>query len=620
VGGAKHRGALAIALLVLAFQGGRLLAQATDGKLAPAIVLDGALAEGACAFVATGTEHTFESATGSAIDVPAGTYELRVECKVDDDPLVPGSVQVQIAPGKTVSPRIEVRTARLRVEARRNGIMLPAKVKMYPAGRSTEAKPLAELRANQKAVVAQGRYDVVVELEDPRSPHAEALFEKTQVGGGPLTVLQADLSDGGLVVSATSNGKKASALVRVLPWKGGPKDIATQDAGEEVRLPAGRYWASTELRDTADFATKKREMWIHAGKVLRVAEAFETGDLSVTVERDQKPIEATVRISLPNAGDFFNHFSAPGTITLSPGVFDVSISSDALGPLKTPLKTVRVQKGQHAKVAFDLTPATLIVKVVKGGKPVDAELHVRAAGGGEELTAPEVSGRFRLWPGRYEIVAKLEEGDEVLDGPFEVKLGDKLTRTVNVVRGTLTVIAMRGKSAESNAEIEIFRPGAAKPLAKGRSGARLEIAPGVYDIKIRSGTEVTWKEGVKLKREQVVQIDLPPMKGSKEEPLPEGDLSAPSDDLPEGEEPAAKELRPDAGPRDGGPKDSGPKDGGPKGGTRDAQPARDGSLPPSDAGRLRPTPDGSVAEAGLPPTFPDAGVFDAAPTPLKSKG
>src|SRR5262249_40086795 len=160
-----------------------------------------------------------------------------------------------------------------------------------------------------------------------------------------------------------------------------------------------------------------------------------------------------------------NHFSAPGTVTLSPGTYDVSITSDELGPIKPPVKAgIKVTKGQPTRVPFDLTPASLVAKVIKSGKPIDAELHLRSAGGGEEIAA-DVSGKFRVWPGRYEILAKLEDGDEILDGPFEIKLGDKLARTINVVRGTLTVVALRGKVADSNAEVQIFRPGASKPLA-----------------------------------------------------------------------------------------------------------------------------------------------------------
>jgi hypothetical protein len=554
----EHRaeGALGAAVLGLAIVAAGAFAPNTGnaapvGKLAPEIHLEGEDAAGACSFVAASNEGMFESATGSALDLPAGTYSLRVECKSEDELLVAPSSSIRVVEGKTVAPRVEVRAARLRVEAKRSSIMLPAKVRLFAAGAGVGGKPFAEVPANQKALVAAGRYDVLVTLEDPKSPRAEVLFENATIGGSKVNVLSADLSDGGLVVTATENGKQAGASVRVFP-PGSSKDLGLVEAGEELRLPAGRYEVATELRDTADFATKRREVWIRGGKVLRASEQFETGALSVSVARDGKPVAATVRLSLPKAGDFFNHFAAPGTVSLSPGVYDVSIDVEGIGSLKPPSKSgVVVTRGQHARVAFDLTPATLNVKVVKAGKPVDAEVHVRAAGGGEDAAPPDASGRYRLWPGRYEIMAKLEDGEELLEGPFEVKLGEKLSRTVSVVRGTITVVTMRGKHAAADAEILVFRPGASKPTARGRSGARLEMAPGVYDIKVQAGTDVVWKEGVRLKTQQVVRIDLKPT--GSEEALPEGDLSAPSEDLPDGEEPA-QTPRPAV---DGGSIDSG---------------------------------------------------------------
>jgi hypothetical protein len=570
------------------------------GKLAPEIRFDGHDASGACAFVASANEATFESATGSAIEVPPGTYALRIECKSEDEVLVALGPSAKVDEGKTVAPKVDVRGARLRVQSKRSGIMLPAKVQLFPAGSGAGGKPLVELPANQKVLVAAGKYDVRVSLDDPKSPRAEVLFEKTSIGGAKLTVLDADLSDGGLIISAVENGKPASASVRVFP-PGSLKDVGIVNAGEELRLPAGRYNVATELRDTSDFATKKREVWIRAGKVIRAVEHFETGTLSVSVTRDGKPVAATVRVALPKAGDFFNHFSAPGTVTLTPGVYDIDVALEGIGGMKAPARPgVKVSRGQSTRIAFDLTPATLAVKVVKSGRPIDAELRVRAAGGGEDVQPPDVSGRFRLWPGRYEIVAKLEDGEEVIDGPFEVKLGEKLSRTISVVRAMLTVVALRGNHAAADAEIEVFRPGASKPSAKGRSGAKLELMPGVYDVKVAAGPEVVWKEGVRLKTQQVVRIEL--KAAGADEALPEGDLTAPSDELPEGEEPA---LSPETRPlpvADGGVRDTGGKRG--DAGGRDA-----GALPAKDAAPPDAIPIG--------PIFPDAGANDGNVTPLR---
>ena len=66
---------------------------------------------------------------------------------------------------------------------------------------------------------------------------------------------------------------------------------------------------------------------------------------------------------------------------------------------------------------------------------------------------------------------------------------------INIVRANLTVLAARGKSTATEAEVLVFRPGAAKPSARGRSGARFELQPGVYDVKVVAGADVMQASG-----------------------------------------------------------------------------------------------------------------------------
>jgi hypothetical protein len=508
------------------------VSQTTDGKLAPALLLNGKSAEGACSFTAKSATGTFESASGTALNLPAGEYALAIACKLEGETVLAPAPDVKVIAGKTATPKVDVRLARVRVEARRNGVMLPAKVLVLAPGNK---EPMHTFSANQKQTIAQGRYDFDVRLEDPKSPAARVLLNGKTVGGTSVTVIEADLSDGGLIVTATMNGKTTGAAVRVFA-PGSEKDLASVETGEEIRLPAGRYIVSSEARDNADFTTKKRDVWINAGKTVRFAENFESGMLSVAVTREGRPVDATVRLSLPMASDFFNHFAAPGTVMLSPGTYAVSIESAVLGPVKSLEKRdLKVARGAHQKVAFDLTQATLAVQVTKDGQRYDAEVHVRAAGGGEDAGAGDMNNNFKLWPGRYEIVAMLPDGTELLDGPFEVVLGQKISRELKVVRGTLVVNAMRGKSAAADAEILVFRPGATKPTAKGRAGAKLEIPPGVYDVKVVAGKDVAWHEGLKLKTTQTIRVDLPLLAGGPEEAMPEGDLLPPGDEMPEGD-------------------------------------------------------------------------------------
>jgi hypothetical protein len=160
-------------------------------------------------------------------------------------------------------------------------------------------------------------------------------------------------------------------------------------------------------------------------------------------------------------------------------------------------------------------------------------VRVRAAGGGAELGDPDVSGRYRAWPGRYEVQVTLADGTELLDGPFELGLGEKLERTIEVKRGALVADAFRG-TASADAEVFVYRPGAKAPVAKGRAHARLELSPGVYDVKVVSGPEWRWFEGVKLRagKETRLEARFRPNPGTAP---PSGELAPLDDELPAGE-------------------------------------------------------------------------------------
>jgi hypothetical protein len=496
---------------------------AATGLLSPVVTVDGQPAS--CKLTAVSEKNTYE---GTSVDVEEGTYDLRIECPHQEGVLVSFTPNVRVKAGSN-APKIALTSAKLRVESRRNGVLLPAKAKLMAPGTQ---EILVEVPANQTKVVAQGRYDVLVDLEDKASPDAEMLFTGSQIGGKKTTILAADLSDGGLIATVTNNGRSAVASIRASKNQ---QDIGVAETGQEMRLPAGRYTITTELREAADFATVDREIWIQAGKVVRLQERFSTGQLTVTVTQDGKPVDATVRLAKPNASDFFNYFPAPGTVSLTPGTYDLTIDSKAAGPLERVVDSgIAVRAGSTTKRTIDLTPATLSARAVKNGAPTDAKLTVRHAGGGEAVS-PEPDGRWRLWPGNYEIAAELEDGTETIDGPFAVKLRDKVERTVRFERALLTVRAHRGKAVADDAEISVYRPGAAKPVAKGKSGAKLEVPPGVYDVKVVSGSDVVWQKDVKLKKTQFVDVALPPLKGETKDDLPEGDLAPPTDELPEGD-------------------------------------------------------------------------------------
>lgn len=507
------------------------LVGATDGRLEPAIRIAGA--EATCRFTATSkeTDDVVESATGTGLDLAAGLYDLTVECPHEEGVLVGLKEKVRVKAGETSSPAVPLQPAKVRIEARRNGQLLPARVELHPPRKSLRHR-LQRISANLSQTVAAGRYDLLVVLDDPRSPSAETLLENVRLGGPKTTVLEADLSDGGLIVTATENGGSAAASVRAFRI-GKSKDAGLVETGQELRLPPGRYLVSTELRSSSDFSTKKREVWIRAGRTERVRERFETGRLSVTVTQDGRPVDATVRMAKQGASDFFNYFPAPGTVTLSPAVYDLTIASKAAGPLEKVVEPgVRIRARGQTQRVIDLTPATLSVQVRKNGRPATAELTVRAAGGGASV-APENDGSWRLWPGRYEILARLEDGSEEIDGPFEAKLRARIRRRITFERALLTVRTLRGKAVDADAEVYVFRPGATKPTARALGGAQIEVPPGIYDIKVVDGADTVWKQGVRVTRVNKLDVALP--ETATPEELPEGDLLPPGDDLPEGD-------------------------------------------------------------------------------------
>ena len=54
------------------------------------------------------------------------------------------------------------------------------------------------------------------------------------------------------------------------------------------------------------------------------------------------------------------------------------------------------------------------------------------------------------------------------------------------------------------------------------------------DVKVVSGSDVVWQKDVKLKKTQFVDVQLPAKTETKDD-LPEGDLTPPNEELPEGD-------------------------------------------------------------------------------------
>jgi hypothetical protein len=501
--------------------------------------LDGAPLTGctATAIPTTPDRTPLSAEAPGTLSLPAGTYELRLVCPRGQERFAQ-SEALTVRAGQQITKRFSMKSTRLRVVAKRDGALVPATVLVLPVDAKIDAPPLTSFPSNQKFTLAAGQYDVVVRLETKNeADRAEAKLSKVKVQGEAVREVTADLSDGSFVVTVSENGRPAEGSVRAFR-PGAKLHSGNASAGATLALRPGPYVIETTLGTAADFPSHRTPIWIEAGKTSRMSERFETGQLTVGVYRERKPVEATVRLSLPGAEDFFNYFASPGTVSLTPGLYDVIVAPAIELPVtKLRRPRVSVSKGKENKIAFDLSPARLSVRVRRSGKAVElAEVQVVAAGGGREAAKPESDGSYLLWPGRYEIVARLPDGDETTDGPFEVGFGESLSRTIEFSRGVLTVHVTRGSAVADDAEIFVYRKGAQKPLSQGRPRSLLELPPGSYDIKIVAGAETLWREDVRVKEGKTVRVDVK-LSGTDGGSLPEGDLAPIGDDLPEGEAP-----------------------------------------------------------------------------------
>jgi hypothetical protein len=532
------------------------------GTVAPEIRLEGRPApDGSCRFtlrsLGTPPASPAESPEAEELEIAPGEYALRVECKSGSDTLIAVLAPLSVKAGKTAAPKVDLRGSRIRVMSRRDGAMRPATVRLFPAGAEL-TDPLYSAPSNQKFIVAAGRYDALVELAGDRpGPKPTLRIPGLRADPDKLTEVVADLSDGAVKVAATENGRRAEAIVRAAPPTEPANTVAEGEANQApLVLAPGRWLIETTLRAAADLAHRRREVWVEAGKTAAFAEAFDSGTLTVAATRDGRAHEALVRVALPGAADFFTYFTAPGSTVLSPGKYDVLIEPGGADKLRSEKRrNILVEKKRDRKIVFDLTPAQVVVAAQRDKHAVESvELSVLEAGGGAAAKAAEADGSYRLWPGRYEIVARLPDGAEARDGPFEVGYGEKLRRVIEFSLGTLTVTPLRGGAVAAEAEVFVYRPGASAPASKARAQAVIDLAPGVYDVKVVAGSETQWQEGVRVRegKNTSLKIALAAGKGPKagETALPEGDLPPQGDDLPEGDTPPdAGAVRRDATPR-----------------------------------------------------------------------
>lgn len=509
------------------------LAEGKDtGTIAPKVSVRGSARDN-CAIVATRVDKGLKGAkpfTGlGSVSVPVGAYRVRMEC--EGEPRMVGAFEpVNVAAGKTASPGVSLDVARVRVRAERNGAMVSGTVRLYRPKPEEDEEPLYSFPANQNVELAAGRYDLIVSGEADQKTVIEAGLEGTTLPKGKLTAFTADLSDGQLVVSAKDNGRPAEAVVKVLRRGDARRDLRVE-TDRVVELPPGRYVVETTLASTANFATRRQTVWVRSKKKTQVSESFETGRLAVSAKGEN--VEAIARVGLPGAADDFNYFAVPDGIVLSPGEYRVRVEAKLDGLPRVQETRLTVQKGKETKHEVSFHPARLVIEVKRGGRRVEIQsLLVRAAGGGKDIGQPNFDGEYLLWPGRYEIEATLANGDVATDGPFEVSWGQRLSRTLEVAHGTLSVSARRGGALVAEAKVQVFKPGAAKAAAEFSGEGTVALSPGTYDLKVVAGPQTQWQRGVRVyeRKNTELAVELEPLSSPAGAPeLP------PGDELPDGE-------------------------------------------------------------------------------------
>ena len=514
---------------------GALLGSTGGGGIAPVVVVDGQPVQPCALRVWPTSDHAAIREGGSSVTgLPPGAYDVEIRCGEGDE--IAAVTRVRVAANKTATPKLKLTWTRLRVMAKRGGAVRPASVSLFAVGQ-LDSRPLYTQPANQKFKLVDGRYDAVVTLQTrgKKGPKPQIRLKNLRVKGSRVVEAEARFADGVLVVGVTENGRRAEGIVRVFAW-GETTALGQHGAGEKIDLAPGRYRVETTLGSSADFSKQTDDLWIDAKKTQKLSARFSTGRLSVRLTHAKKPIEGNVQIAVFGATESFNYFETPGPAVLSPGRYEISIEPKGAVAIPTQTRTVDIKAKGHTQLALDLTPAKLVVQVMRAGRPVEVEqIRLNRAGGGEEAAKPNFDGEYELWPGRYEIQAQLVNGDTMTDGPFPVDFGQKITRTLKLPHGMLSISATRANKAVPSANIFVYRPGAAKPTAKAKGSAVLALSPGVYDVKIVMGPSVKWKEGVRVaeRHNTKITVDL----GAAGSVESDSDLPAGDDELPEGDAP-----------------------------------------------------------------------------------
>ncbi len=179
----------------------------------------------------------------------------------------------------------------------------------------------------------------------------------------------------------------------------------------------------------------------------------------------------------------------PRILPLAAGDYDVVVTAVNLsGAPRIHFNGVKLAAGQTIEKVADFSAGELSVEVVRNGKPSDAVIQVFPVGKNEAVAGGRSSStnpfKFRLLPGRYEVVVK---SNEIAGGP-SVKLTDinvegagQIKRTADFSTGTLRIGAVRG-SELVDAVVVVTNLSTNKDESSLRTYATANTNPRTFDL------------------------------------------------------------------------------------------------------------------------------------------
>jgi Ca-activated chloride channel family protein len=271
-------------------------------------------------------------------------------------------------------------------------------------------------------------------------------------------------------------------------------------------------------KTAADFRMAAREV------VKSVQKSY--GILRIITMKNNKPLHAWVEISEAGAENIMRRETTSGEtgireIKLPPGIYDVevrdteSVSGGNVPPLRFPEITVEID--QTVERRADFSDGTLVIKVIKNDKPIEAKVYYYRSGEKNsffnESTNPKTGETTRgFMPGTYDI--KVEDFKTAgkpsvsLQG-VEIPAGTKVEKTVEFASGSLKILTTRnGEPVFCPVKIYTLDGEVVSDFWTQHGERTVQLLQGTYDLEIKltdipGGDPAIWIRGVEIEAHQI---------------------------------------------------------------------------------------------------------------------